>query len=106
MSTLINEIRRICEEERVNFQQFMEKIKRKDRPKLQRFPLETVLGDDFECLLSQFSSELPEKMPRNGSAMRVKSLKVLCELLQLQNKKIDRLQDLILTMNEVRQSGR
>jgi len=32
MSTLLNEIKRICEEERVNFNQFLEKINRKDRP--------------------------------------------------------------------------
>ncbi len=32
MSMLLNEIKRICEEEKINFNQFLERIKKKDRP--------------------------------------------------------------------------
>ncbi len=68
--------------------------------KSRRFPLEAVLGDDPEYLISQIASELPQKPPRNGSAVRIKTLLQLCELLRTQNKKLDQLQNLVLNLSE------
>ena len=65
-----------------------------------RFPLDAVLGDNPEYLLTQIASEIPQKMPPNGSAVRIKTLKQLCELLLVHNRKLDQLQDLILNLNE------
>ncbi len=65
-----------------------------------RFPLSTILSDDSNYLLTQIAAEIPQKMPRNGSAIRIKTLKQLCELLAAQNKKLDVIHDLIVGLNK------
>jgi len=68
-----------------------------------RFSLQEVLGDSSDCLVEQLKNEIPKKPLRSGAQVRINAIKTWCELIEQQNKRIDRLCDLVLDLKD---SGR
>jgi hypothetical protein len=65
-----------------------------------KFTLQEVLSDSTDYLIEQIKDELPSKPLRNGSQIRIRTIKVWCELIEKHNKKLDRIYDLILDIKE------
>lgn len=67
--------------------------------KKEKFSLEEVLAEQPDYLIAQIRDELPKKPVKNGSQVRIQTLKNLCSLLEKQNRKLDAIYALIIDFN-------
>jgi hypothetical protein len=64
--------------------------------KNKKVSLENVLKSDSKYLISMIKNDLDKPKLRSGAEARVTTLRIISELLENQNRKLDQLQGLIL----------
>jgi len=57
---------------------------------------EVISDNNVEYAFSQLKKELPKKPLRNGAQIRITALKSLCELCEIQNKRLSNIENLLL----------
>jgi hypothetical protein len=102
MNELTNLIKEICKEEGINFEEFKEKIlKEKPNNYPTKFSFSEVINGNSNYLISQLKKDIDKPKLRSGAQIRINTLQTLCELMELNNKKLDHLEQLLLNLNKV-----
>ena len=96
MSKLIETIKEICIEEGLDFEKVKDKIENNSS---QTFSLEEVIKGDSNYLITSIKKELDKPKLRSGAQIRINTLKTLCELIELNNKRLERIENTLTTIS-------
>jgi hypothetical protein len=100
MSMLIEVIKKICIENNIDFEEVKTKLLT-ENPKINsiHYTLEEVVKGESDYLLSLLKKELDKPKLRSGAQVRINALKTLCELIELNNKKLYKIEQALITIS-------